>query len=76
MPEAEVAIYEGSGRMGGWIDSERVDVTAADGTKGTVVFERGARVVQPKTGIQNWDDAAFFELVGCSQRYRDDELDA
>ncbi|OIW34567.1 Protoporphyrinogen oxidase [Coniochaeta ligniaria NRRL 30616] len=62
MPEAKVTIYEGSGRMGGWIDSETVEVTGADGTKGTVVFERGARLVQPKTGVQNWDDIAFFEL--------------
>lgn len=64
MPEAKVTIYEGSGRYGGWIDTERVGVTAADGTKGTVVFERGARLVQPKTSLQNWDDLAYYELVG------------
>lgn len=65
MPNAKVTVYEGSGRMGGWIDTETVEVTGSDGTKGTVRFERGARTVQPKTSLQNWDDLAFYELVGC-----------
>lgn len=65
IPDVKVTIYEGSGRYGGWIDSERVEVTAADGTKGTVVFERGARLVQPKTSLQSWDDVPFYEMVGC-----------
>jgi hypothetical protein len=65
LPEAKITIYEGSGRLGGWIDTETVEVRSATGDKGTVRFERGARTVQPKTSLQNWDDAAFMELVGC-----------
>ena len=67
MPEAKVTVYEGSGRMGGWIDTEEhaVEIPGATGEKkhGVIRFERGARLVQPKTSLQNWDDVAFYELV-------------
>lgn len=65
MPTAKVTIYESSGRLGGWIDTETVEVEGLDGEKGTVKFERGARMVKPY-GINKWDDVAFYELVGVS----------
>ncbi|KAB5551117.1 hypothetical protein GE09DRAFT_1190076 [Coniochaeta sp. 2T2.1] len=62
MPEAKVTIYEGSGRVGGWIDTEERPVEVPGGKQGVIRFERGARMVQPKMTLQNWDDIAFYEL--------------
>lgn len=63
MPSAKITIYEASRRLGGWIDTKVVDVTGANGEKGTVRFERGARTVFPLTSLEKWDDAAFWDLV-------------
>lgn len=65
MPTAKVTIYEGSGRLGGWIDTETVEVKGERGQKGTIRFERGARMVKPYA-LSKWDDVAFYELVGLS----------
>lgn len=62
MPHAKVTIYESSGRLGGWLDTETVNVTGLNGEKGTIQFERGARMVKPY-GITKWDDLAFYEMV-------------
>ena len=42
LPQAEITIYEGSDRLGGWMKSKRVNV----GT-GNVVFEQGPRTLRP-----------------------------
>ncbi len=67
MPQAKITLYEASGRLGGWIDTEKVEVEGGDGRKGTVYLERAARMVKPLTGsgrVPRWDDVVFFDLVG------------
>lgn len=64
LPKTRITVYEGSGRTGGWIDGQTVDVKTPDGEKGTVLFERGARMVQvPSPGRPKLDDLPFWELV-------------
>lgn len=42
LPTAKVTIYEASERLGGWLQSQRVDVG-----NGNVVFESGPRTLRP-----------------------------
>jgi oxygen-dependent protoporphyrinogen oxidase len=64
LPDARVTIYEASNRLGGWVDTEQVAVKTPDGKKGTVRFERGARVVSPLfNSLARWDDLVLYELV-------------
>jgi oxygen-dependent protoporphyrinogen oxidase len=63
VPEAKITLYEASGRLGGWIDTEKVEVRTADGEKGTVLFERGARSVLAQHSQYKWDDLVLYELV-------------
>ncbi|KAL2022689.1 hypothetical protein VTK56DRAFT_4770 [Thermocarpiscus australiensis] len=66
LPQARVTLYEASDRLGGWIDTERVEVQTPDGRTGTVNFERAARMVQPQTrrsSTPRWDDLVFFDMV-------------
>lgn len=63
MPEAKITLYEASGRLGGWIETRKVDVTTENGEKGTVLFERGARTVQAQHSQLKWDDLILYELV-------------
>lgn len=41
-PHAKVTLYEGSDRLGGWLNSTAVDVG-----DGSVVFEQGPRTLRP-----------------------------
>lgn len=43
-PNAHVTIYEGSGRLGGWVKSTKVDVGS-----GHAVLEQGPRTLRPHT---------------------------
>lgn len=64
VPGAKITLYEASDRLGGWIDTKKVDVTTRDGRSGIVRFERGARMIQlPRVGAIKWDDMMFWELV-------------
>lgn len=65
LPQAKITLYEASDRLGGWIDTEQVNVQSPDGKKGTVRFERAARMVKPqKSGrIARYDDLVFFDMV-------------
>lgn len=40
-PDARITVYEGSSRMGGWLQSKQVEVE-----KGTVLFESGPRTLR------------------------------
>ena len=42
LPEAKITLYEGSPRLGGWLQSRQVDVG-----NGQVVFEQGPRTLRP-----------------------------
>lgn len=62
----KITIYEASNRLGGWIDSEEVKVKGLTGEKGSVWFQRGARMVNPqhsKGPLYRYDDLAFYLLV-------------
>lgn len=63
LPEAKITLYEATGRLGGWIDTEKVDVRTDDGETGTVFFERGARAVLAQHSLHKWDDLVLYELV-------------
>lgn len=63
LPEAKITLYEASGRLGGWIDTEKVDVLNQEGEKATVLFDRGARTVQAQHSQHKWDDMVLYELV-------------
>ncbi|KAK4185985.1 hypothetical protein QBC35DRAFT_502566 [Podospora australis] len=69
LPDAKITIYEASNRLGGWIDSEQVEVTTPEGEKGTVCFQRGARLIKlnassPKRSSPvRYDDLVFIDLV-------------
>jgi len=66
MPSAQITLYEASGRLGGWIDTEKVEVKQEDGRTETVYLEKAARMVKPLTGngrVARWDDVVFFDLV-------------
>lgn len=49
IPYAKITIYEKSGRLGGWIDSEVVPVTG-----GEVLFEWGPRSLRPSLEGAGW----------------------
>lgn len=65
LPRARITIYEASNRLGGWIDTEKANVTTPDGDVVTVHFERAARMVKPlvHARVPKFDDLVFFELV-------------
>lgn len=44
LPDAKITLYEGSPRLGGWLQSRRIDVG-----NGEVVFEQGPRTLRPAT---------------------------
>ena len=51
LPNAKVTLYEATERLGGWIDTETVEVKTPEGVEGQVQFERGARSVKaPRRG--------------------------
>lgn len=43
-PRAKITIYEGSERLGGWLNSKKIEVE-----QGEVVFEQGPRNLRPNT---------------------------
>ena len=51
LPNAKITIYEGSGRLGGWLKSKAVNVA-----NGQILFEEGPRTLRPST------PAAFVTL--------------
>ncbi|KAK4240009.1 hypothetical protein C8A03DRAFT_31850 [Achaetomium macrosporum] len=67
LPGARITIYEASDRLGGWVDTTKVNLKAPDGTEGTVHFEHAARMVKPQVGgsgrVPRWDDLVFFDMV-------------
>lgn len=45
LPRAKITLYESAPRIGGWLDSSRVDVPGEGG--GNVLFEKGPRTLRP-----------------------------
>lgn len=62
-PHANITIYESQDRVGGWIDTEQVEVTTLAGTDETISFERGARVVSPQSTLTRYEDFVLYDLV-------------
>lgn len=62
-PHAKITIYEAADRLGGWIDTERVEVKTQQGDTATITFERGARAVSPQTSLPRWEDYVLYDLV-------------
>lgn len=62
-PDANITVYESADRLGGWLDTERVNVKTQDGKDATISFERGARTIAPQSTVGRWEDFVFFDLV-------------
>lgn len=62
-PGARITIYEASNRLGGWIDTEEVEVTTPSGEKGKVLFQRGGRMLKTMKDKARYDDLVFWKLV-------------
>lgn len=62
-PDAKITIYESADRLGGWLDTEHVNVKTQDGKDATISFERGARTIAPQSNMGRWEDFVFFDLV-------------
>ncbi|KKY32326.1 putative protoporphyrinogen oxidase [Diaporthe ampelina] len=62
-PDAKITVYESEARVGGWIDTEKVEVTTLGGTEETISFERGARVVSPQTTLTRYEDFVLYDLI-------------
>lgn len=62
-PDAKITVYESQDRVGGWIDTEKVEVTTLAGTDETISFERGARVVSPQSSLTRYEDFVLYDLV-------------
>ena len=56
LPDAKISIFERAGRLGGWVDSERIDV----GPDESVLFEWGPRSLRPD---MNGPGIATLQLV-------------
>ncbi|KAK4129532.1 hypothetical protein N657DRAFT_563990 [Parathielavia appendiculata] len=67
LPKAKITIFDARENLGGWIDTVKHEVETPDGRKGTVLFERAARMVKPQpsapTKVPKWDDLVFYDLV-------------
>lgn len=61
-PTAKITIYESNNRLGGWVDTEKVQVRSK-GKDETVVFERGPRTVAAQTNTPKWDDFVLWDLI-------------
>ncbi|EFW99918.1 protoporphyrinogen oxidase [Grosmannia clavigera kw1407] len=59
---ARITLYEGSDRLGGWIDSEAWEGETGSGS-GSVILEAGARMVAPQRNSARYDDLLFLDLV-------------
>lgn len=59
MPHAKVTIYEAGSRVGGWLQSEYVDVEG-----GKILLEKGPRTLRPNTdaALVTLDMVSFFTL--------------
>ena len=66
LPKANITVYEGSNRLGGWIDTEEVQVTTPSGETGKVLFQRGGRMLKTMNDKARYDDLVFWNLV-CKQ---------
>lgn len=62
-PEAKITLYESGGRLGGWIDTEQIEVKTSGGQAATISFERGARAVSPQSTLTRWEDFVLYDLV-------------
>ncbi|OLN87812.1 Protoporphyrinogen oxidase [Colletotrichum chlorophyti] len=64
LPEtSKITIYEASNRVGGWIDTQEIEVTV-NGKKHPVRFERGPRTLRGM-GKDTWkfDDLVLFDMI-------------
>lgn len=67
LPSANITIYEKSGRLGGWIDTEKPQVKLPSGQVGHAVLERGGRMLRASRHAV-YDELVFLDLVrtGCA----------
>lgn len=63
---ARITVYEATGRLGGWVQTERLEVDVA-GVQGKVSFERGPRTMTSlASSTWRYDDLVLWDLVRCA----------
>ncbi|KAI2615641.1 hypothetical protein GGR54DRAFT_632059 [Hypoxylon sp. NC1633] len=60
-PDSNITLYEGSGRLGGWVDGEKVRV--GDGEDDTVLFQRGPRMLRSGASSLKYDDLVLYDVL-------------
>ncbi|KAI0843051.1 Protoporphyrinogen oxidase [Hypoxylon sp. FL0890] len=60
-PNAKITLYEGSGRLGGWIHGKLAKT--GDGKHDKVLFQRGPRTLRSGRGSVKYDDLIFYDVV-------------
>ncbi|OTB02335.1 hypothetical protein M426DRAFT_24813 [Hypoxylon sp. CI-4A] len=59
--DAHITLYEGSKRLGGWVDGKLA--TVGDGPHDKVLFQRGPRMLRAGTGSWKYDDLIFYDVL-------------
>ncbi|KAI0890730.1 Protoporphyrinogen oxidase [Annulohypoxylon maeteangense] len=58
---AHITLYEGSSRLGGWVQSETLRV--GDGENDKVRFQRGPRILRPYTTSVKYDEMVLYDVL-------------
>ncbi|KAI1376251.1 Protoporphyrinogen oxidase [Hypoxylon crocopeplum] len=59
--DANITLYEGSDRLGGWVYGSMVQV--GDGENDKVLFQHGARMLRSGSTTLDYDDFVFFDVL-------------
>lgn len=62
-PNAKITLYEETDRLGGWVDTEEMEVRTKAGRAETIHFEHGPRVVAPQNKMARYEDLVLYDLV-------------
>ncbi|OTA69308.1 Protoporphyrinogen oxidase [Hypoxylon sp. EC38] len=60
-PDANITLYEGSDRLGGWVDGKLA--RTGDGKYDGVLLQRGPRMLRPGWRSTKYDDLVFYDVV-------------
>ncbi|KAI1100502.1 hypothetical protein F4804DRAFT_344694 [Jackrogersella minutella] len=58
---ANITLYEGSDRLGGWLNGSLVSV--GDGKHDNVLFQHGPRMLRSSRASMKYDDLVFYDVV-------------
>lgn len=58
---AHITLYEGSDRLGGWVDGKLARI--GDGESDKVLFQRGPRMLRSGRASRKYDDLIFYDVL-------------